>query len=43
MNEVRRALDYRTLRPPWLKIEPMYAPLRGNPHWAELLRHVNLQ
>jgi TolB-like protein/Tfp pilus assembly protein PilF len=43
MTEVRRALDYRTLRPPWLKIEPMYAPLRSHPLWAELLHHVNLE
>jgi TolB-like protein len=43
IDELREASDARTLRVPWLRVEPVYAPLRHNPRWAALLQHVNLQ
>jgi predicted Zn-dependent protease len=43
IDERWKASDARTLRVPWLRAEPIYAPLRRNPHWLDLLRHANLQ
>ncbi len=43
IDELWKASDTRSLRVPWLRIDPVYAPLRQNPRWADLLRHVNLQ
>jgi hypothetical protein len=43
IDELWKASDARTIRVPWLRVEPVYAPLRRNPRWADLLRHVNLQ
>jgi TolB-like protein/Tfp pilus assembly protein PilF len=43
IDELWKASDARTLRVPWLRVEPVYAPLRRNPRWPDLLRHVNLQ
>ncbi len=38
-----KAADARTLRVPWLRVDPVYAPLRKNIRWPELMRHVNLK
>jgi adenylate cyclase len=43
VEELWKASDARTIRVPWLRVEPVYAPLRRNPRWPDLLRHVNLQ
>jgi len=43
INELWKASDARSIRVPWLRVEPVYAPLRQNPRWPDLLRHVNLQ
>ena len=43
IDELWKASDARTLRVPWLRVEPVYSPLRRNPRWPDLLRHVHLQ
>jgi adenylate cyclase len=43
IEELWKAADLRTIRVPWLNVEPVYAPLRRHARWADLLRHVNLQ
>jgi serine/threonine-protein kinase len=43
IEELWKASDARTIRAPWLRVEPVYAPLRQNPRWPDLLRHVNLE
>ena len=43
IEELWKASDARTIRVPWLRVEPVYAPLRQDPRWPDLLRHVNLQ
>ena len=43
IDQLWKAADARTLRVPWLRVDPVYAPLRKNIRWAELLRHVNLK
>jgi TolB-like protein len=43
IDELWKASDARTIRVPWLRVEPVYAPLRRDPRWAGLLRHDNLQ
>jgi TolB-like protein/Tfp pilus assembly protein PilF len=43
IRELWKSADDRSMRVPWLKREAVYAPLRQDPLWADLLRHVNLQ
>jgi TolB-like protein/Tfp pilus assembly protein PilF len=42
MDELWKASDARSMRVPWLRVEPVYAPLKQDPRWADLLRHGNL-
>lgn len=42
-DQLWQASDARTIRVPWLRVEPLYKPLRQNSRWADLLRHANLQ
>jgi hypothetical protein len=43
IDQLWKASDGRTIRVPWFRVEPVYEPLRRNPRWPDLLRHVNLE